>query len=116
MAGRVSVRPAESIAGFGQDRIAVIHDQRREGVLAARFRGGGERDGVAQILQVPRRGGSFHPDLSCRNGMASPLFAEPACKHGERWCLTRPDEEASHDHDSAGDRSDTHPSFPLSAL
>jgi hypothetical protein len=32
-------------------------------VLAARLRGGGERDGMAQILQVTISGGSFHADL-----------------------------------------------------
>src|SRR5205823_3397992 len=34
MASRVPVRPAEGVAGLGQDLVAVIHDQRGEGVLA----------------------------------------------------------------------------------
>jgi len=67
MAGCVSVRPAEGVAGLGQDLVAGIHDQRGEGVLAARLRCGGERDGVAQILQVTISGGSFHADLPRMN-------------------------------------------------
>src|SRR6266542_5750388 len=78
MAGRVPVRPAEGVAGLGQNLVAGIHDQCGKGMFAARLRGGGERDGVAYILQVTLSGGSFHPDIPPSHGMHSPLFEEQA--------------------------------------